>query len=265
MPRQPMTKRSSPRCWSATSRCKRAAGAMRPSRAHSRSCSTRRTPRRGWCTMRVCTSVAATGAIARWWLSPTATAHAPHGFAALMATAPPRAVCALHWRLTRLLRLCGYTAHHPRLACWTWRLTVGRWRRHWEAQQPARARIPQHLARFRPSAPSRTASSASPMQPRRCCVTMPIRKRVARVMLRPACGRGALRTRWSRTFTSSASVWSTPPLWRASLTLRRRAGVKSQDPSQQVRVRREDRVRLVRMPAVKPAVAPGPTQPEQKP
>ena len=50
-----------------------------------------------------------------------------------------------------------------------------------------------------------------------------------------------------------------------ALTLRRRAGVKSQDPSQQVRVRREDRVRLVRMPAVKPAVAPGPTQPEQKP
>ena len=38
-----------------------------------------------------------------------------------------------------------------------------------------------------------------------------------------------------------------------ALTLRRRPGVKSQNPSEQVRVRREDRVRLVRMPAVKPA------------
>jgi NADH-quinone oxidoreductase subunit J len=38
-----------------------------------------------------------------------------------------------------------------------------------------------------------------------------------------------------------------------ALTLRRRPGVKSQNPSEQVRVRREDRVRLVRMPAIKPA------------
>jgi NADH-quinone oxidoreductase subunit J len=36
-----------------------------------------------------------------------------------------------------------------------------------------------------------------------------------------------------------------------ALTLRRRKDTKSQDPSAQVRVRREDRVRLVSMPAVK--------------
>ena len=38
-----------------------------------------------------------------------------------------------------------------------------------------------------------------------------------------------------------------------ALTLRRREGVKYQNPSEQVRVRREDRVRLVRMPASKAA------------
>jgi NADH-quinone oxidoreductase subunit J len=32
-----------------------------------------------------------------------------------------------------------------------------------------------------------------------------------------------------------------------SLTMRRREGVKSQDPARQVRVSRDDRVRLVRM------------------
>ena len=36
-----------------------------------------------------------------------------------------------------------------------------------------------------------------------------------------------------------------------SLTMRRRAGVKSQDPGQQVRVSRDDRVRLVRMASEK--------------
>ena len=34
-----------------------------------------------------------------------------------------------------------------------------------------------------------------------------------------------------------------------ALTMRRRAGVKTQDPSRQVAVRREDRIRIVRMPA----------------
>jgi NADH-quinone oxidoreductase subunit J len=38
-----------------------------------------------------------------------------------------------------------------------------------------------------------------------------------------------------------------------ALTLRRRPGVKYQNPSEQVRVRREDRVRLVRMPGAKPS------------
>jgi NADH-quinone oxidoreductase subunit J len=45
-----------------------------------------------------------------------------------------------------------------------------------------------------------------------------------------------------------------------ALTLRRREGVKSQDPGAQVRVRREDRVRLVKVP---PSPRPGATQPEQ--
>ena len=34
-----------------------------------------------------------------------------------------------------------------------------------------------------------------------------------------------------------------------ALTMRRRAGVKTQDPSRQVQVRREDRIRIVQMPA----------------
>ena len=34
-----------------------------------------------------------------------------------------------------------------------------------------------------------------------------------------------------------------------ALTMRRRAGVKTQDPARQVAVRREDRIRIVRMPA----------------
>jgi len=38
-----------------------------------------------------------------------------------------------------------------------------------------------------------------------------------------------------------------------ALTLRRRPGVKHQNPSEQVRVRREDRVRLVWMPGARPA------------
>ena len=37
-----------------------------------------------------------------------------------------------------------------------------------------------------------------------------------------------------------------------ALTLRRRKNAKSQDPAQQVRVKRQDRVRLVSMPAEKP-------------
>jgi NADH-quinone oxidoreductase subunit J len=43
-----------------------------------------------------------------------------------------------------------------------------------------------------------------------------------------------------------------------ALTLRRRKGVKSQNPSEQVRVRSADRVRLVKMPSAKPAEPPPP-------
>ena len=38
-----------------------------------------------------------------------------------------------------------------------------------------------------------------------------------------------------------------------ALTMRRRTGVKTQDPSRQVEVRREDRIRIVRMPPESPA------------
>ena len=41
-----------------------------------------------------------------------------------------------------------------------------------------------------------------------------------------------------------------------ALTLRRRTGVKNQNPSDQVRVRSTDRVRLVRMPSSRPAAKP---------
>ena len=37
-----------------------------------------------------------------------------------------------------------------------------------------------------------------------------------------------------------------------ALTMRRRTGVKTQDPARQVAVRREDRIRIVRMPAERP-------------
>ena len=46
-----------------------------------------------------------------------------------------------------------------------------------------------------------------------------------------------------------------------ALTLRRRTGVKGQNPSEQVRVRAKDRLRIVRMPSSRPAA----TEPEQQP
>jgi NADH-quinone oxidoreductase subunit J len=46
-----------------------------------------------------------------------------------------------------------------------------------------------------------------------------------------------------------------------ALTLRRRTGVKGQNPSEQVKVRSKDRLRIVRMPSSRPAA----TEPEQQP
>ena len=50
-----------------------------------------------------------------------------------------------------------------------------------------------------------------------------------------------------------------------ALTLRRRPGVKHQDPAEQVKVRREDRVRLVKMPSGKPVNAPVSTSTRSEP
>lgn len=47
-----------------------------------------------------------------------------------------------------------------------------------------------------------------------------------------------------------------------ALTLRRRTGVKGQNPSEQVRVRAKDRLRIVRMPS---SSRPAATEPEQQP
>ena len=58
-----------------------------------------------------------------------------------------------------------------------------------------------------------------------------------------------------------AASWGRPPgfprtrVAAIALTLRRRKGIKHQDPGWQVGVRRNDRVRLVSMPAEKPATS----------
>ena len=50
-------------------------------------------------------------------------------------------------------------------------------------------------------------------------------------------------------FEIAAAVLLVAIVAAIALTMRRRTGVKTQDPSRQVEVRREDRIRIVRMPA----------------
>ena len=50
-------------------------------------------------------------------------------------------------------------------------------------------------------------------------------------------------------FELAAAVLLVAIVAAIALTMRRRAGVKTQDPSRQVEVRREDRIRIVQMPA----------------
>ena len=50
-------------------------------------------------------------------------------------------------------------------------------------------------------------------------------------------------------FEIAAAVLLVAIVAAIALTMRRRAGVKTQDPSRQVEVRREDRIRIVQMPA----------------
>ena len=59
-------------------------------------------------------------------------------------------------------------------------------------------------------------------------------------------------TRFKRTYEIAAVILTVAIVVAVMLTLRRRQGTKTQDPSLQVMVRREDRVRLIQMKAEKP-------------
>ena len=62
----------------------------------------------------------------------------------------------------------------------------------------------------------------------------------------------ALYTRFMLPFEVAAVILTVAIVIAVMLTLRRRVGTKTQDPSRQVMVRREDRVRLIKMNASKP-------------
>ena len=74
----------------------------------------------------------------------------------------------------------------------------------------------------------------------------------------------ALFTDFMLPFEVAAVILTIAVVAAVMLTLRRRAGVKHQDPSAQARVRAADRVRMIRMDAVKPVV-PAPVDEEAKP
>jgi NADH-quinone oxidoreductase subunit J len=74
----------------------------------------------------------------------------------------------------------------------------------------------------------------------------------------------ALFTDFMLPFEVAAVILTIAVVAAVMLTLRRRPGVKHQDPSAQARVRAADRVRLIRMDAVKP-VAPASVDEEAKP
>lgn len=63
----------------------------------------------------------------------------------------------------------------------------------------------------------------------------------------------ALFTRYMLPFEVAAVILTVALVVAVLLTLRRRAGTKTQDPAQQVLVRKADRVRLVKMPASTPS------------
>jgi NADH-quinone oxidoreductase subunit J len=66
----------------------------------------------------------------------------------------------------------------------------------------------------------------------------------------------ALFTRFLLPFETAAVILTIAVIAAVTLTLRRREGGKRQNPSEQARVRAGDRVRLVKMQAVRPAAAP---------
>ena len=80
---------------------------------------------------------------------------------------------------------------------------------------------------------------------------------------------GASNTKWLATalftdfllpFEIAAVILTVAVIAAVMLTLRRRPGAKHQNPSEQARVRAGDRIRMIKMEAVKPA-APAPSEP----
>ncbi len=65
----------------------------------------------------------------------------------------------------------------------------------------------------------------------------------------------ALFTQYLLPFEFAAVILTVAVIAAVMLTLRRRTGVKTQNPGEQARVRAQDRIRLVSMPAEKPAGA----------
>jgi len=70
----------------------------------------------------------------------------------------------------------------------------------------------------------------------------------------------ALFTDFLLPFEVAAVILTVAVIAAVMLTLRRRAGAKHQNPSEQARVRAGDRIRMIKMDAVKPA-APAPAEP----
>ena len=66
---------------------------------------------------------------------------------------------------------------------------------------------------------------------------------------------GELFTRFILPFEFAAVILTVAVIAAVTLTLRQRTGVKTQNPAEQSRVRAQDRLRLVSMPAEKPAAA----------
>jgi len=75
----------------------------------------------------------------------------------------------------------------------------------------------------------------------------------------------ALFTDFLLPFEVAAVILTIAVIAAVMLTLRRRSGVRHQDPSAQSRVRASDRLRMVSMQAVKPDIAPAAANEEAKP
>jgi NADH-quinone oxidoreductase subunit J len=74
----------------------------------------------------------------------------------------------------------------------------------------------------------------------------------------------ALFSQYTLPFEIAALILTVAVVAAILLTLRRREGVKSQNPGEQVRVRAGDRIRVVKMEAAKPAAMPQAEAPQEK-